>query len=176
MVDSSRHAEFVELLRRHQQQVFAYLFALVRNLHDAEDLFQQASLIWHAKFDEFQPGTNFVAWACRIAKLEVMNFYRRRGRNPVTFSTKLQDELAVVAAQSETEFTAERMQALNHCMGQLSDSDRELLDLVYSKELSVQQVARERRRPLKSIYNSLGRIRNALHECIRRTLAQEERS
>src|ERR1700682_5545349 len=89
----SRHTEFVELLSRHQHQLFSYIFALLRSQHDAEDLFQQSSLVWWAKFDEFRPGTNFVGWACRISQFEVLNFYKRRGRSRSLFSAELRDEL-----------------------------------------------------------------------------------
>ncbi len=168
----ARHAEFVELLRRHQHQLFSYVFALLRNQHDAEDLFQQASLVWWAKFDEFEPGSNFVAWACQIARYEVLNFYRRQNRSRALFSDTLQDELAALSADAAAELSAERVDALGHCIEKLSEPDRKLLDQVYGDGLSIRQVAGRRGRPVKSVYNSFGRIRKILEQCIRRSLAR----
>ena len=42
--------EFAELLRHHQTQLFGYIYSLVRDLDDADDLFQQTSLVLWDKF------------------------------------------------------------------------------------------------------------------------------
>jgi RNA polymerase sigma-70 factor (ECF subfamily) len=43
--------EFAELLRRHQTQLFGFIYSLLRDLDDADDLFQQTSLVLWDKFD-----------------------------------------------------------------------------------------------------------------------------
>ena len=170
--DRTRHAEFAELLGKHQSHLFSYIFSLLHNRHDTEDLFQQASLIWWAKFDEFQPGTNFAAWACRIAQFELLKFYKRKNRTQVLWGAELQAQLADVAANSSARPMGDRIDALGYCIARLSAADRALLGEVYEEELSMGEVAARRGRPLRSIYNSLGRIRDMLHECIRRRLMQ----
>ena len=173
MTEPTQHAEFVELLRRHQHQLFSYIFALLRNQQDTEDVFQQASLVWWGKFKEFEVGTNFVGWACKIAQFEVLKFFKRKNRNQAMFGAELQEELAYLAADVEVELSADRLDALGRCISKLADSDRRLLDLAYGEDLKVKQIAEHRRRPVKSVYNSLSRIRQALQECVRRTLARE---
>ena len=42
-------------LRQHQTQLFGYIYSLVRDLDDADDLFQQTSLVLWDKFDQFDP-------------------------------------------------------------------------------------------------------------------------
>ena len=55
-MESDRRAEFAELLRQHQSQLFGYIHSLLRNLSDADDLFQQTTLILWKKFGEFERG------------------------------------------------------------------------------------------------------------------------
>ena len=55
------------LMTRHQRQIFSYIYILVPNRSDAEDLLQETSLVICEKFHEFEEGTDFVAWACQIA-------------------------------------------------------------------------------------------------------------
>src|SRR5437667_11409220 len=55
------------LMTRHQRQIFSYIYVLVPNRPDAEDLLQETSLVICEKFHEFREGTDFVAWACQIA-------------------------------------------------------------------------------------------------------------
>src|SRR5689334_17876152 len=51
---------FAALLRQHQNQLFGYIYSLVRDLDDADDLFQQTSLVLWDKFDLFDPSRSFV--------------------------------------------------------------------------------------------------------------------
>ena len=62
--DSERKAEFADYLRQHQSQLFGYIHSLVRDLNDADDLFQQTTVILWNKFAEFDRRRSFVAWAC----------------------------------------------------------------------------------------------------------------
>src|SRR5262249_35538535 len=50
-----RHADFAEHLRQSQTRLYGYIHSLVRDLNDADDLFQQTSLILWKKFDEYDP-------------------------------------------------------------------------------------------------------------------------
>jgi RNA polymerase sigma-70 factor, ECF subfamily len=67
MRDMNRYDEFVELLQRSTGQILAYLNAILLNFNDAEDVFQESCVVLWQKFDEFESGTNFLAWALRIA-------------------------------------------------------------------------------------------------------------
>ncbi len=71
---SAREGEFAEDLRRHQTQIFGFIYSLVRNFDDADDLFQQTSLVLWKKYDRYDPSKSFVAWACGVARFEVAEF------------------------------------------------------------------------------------------------------
>src|SRR5690606_3269633 len=60
--------EFIRLLSQHQSQLFGYIFCMVRSLPDTEDVFQQTAVVLWNKFDDFTPGTSFVAWAKCVAR------------------------------------------------------------------------------------------------------------
>jgi RNA polymerase sigma-70 factor (ECF subfamily) len=173
-VASDTKAEFVELLRRHQSQLFAYIYSLVRNFDDADDLFQQTSMVLWDKFDEFDRSKRFVAWACGVARYEVLNYLRARNRHRLYFSDEL--NLALVEAQDELEGESleEQRDALAACMKKLRRRDLELLDACYGGCLCISEVASSWGRSTQSIHNSLRRIRRALFECVRRSLAQGE--
>ena len=97
----ARKAEFAELLTHHQGQLLGYIYSLVRNLDDADDLFQQTSLVLWDKFDQYDPSRTFAAWACGVARYEVLNFLRARSRDRLYFSDEL--SLALIEAQEELE-------------------------------------------------------------------------
>jgi RNA polymerase sigma-70 factor (ECF subfamily) len=50
---------------------------LVFSHQDAEEVFQNTSVVLWNKFGEFQPGSNFFAWASQVAYYEVLNYMRQ---------------------------------------------------------------------------------------------------
>ncbi|HEX5271156.1 MAG TPA: sigma-70 family RNA polymerase sigma factor [Gemmataceae bacterium] len=170
-----RKAEFAERLREAQSRLFGYIHSLVRDLDDADDLFQQTTLILWNKFDDFDASRSFLSWACGVARLEVCNFLRSRGRQRLYFSDDL--NLLLAEAQDETthDETEERRTALAGCVEKLRQRDRELLDECYGREGGMAEVAGRHGRSSQSVHNSLRRIRRSLFECIRRTLDQRSR-
>src|SRR5215470_16313964 len=112
-------AEFADHLRQAQTRLYGYVHSLVRDLNDADDVFQQTTLILWKKFAEFDRRRGFFPWACGIARLEVANFLRSRGRRRLYFSDDL--NLLLIEAQEELE-NAElecRRDALAQCVEKL---------------------------------------------------------
>jgi RNA polymerase sigma-70 factor (ECF subfamily) len=171
---NDQRAEFAAQLSRHQSQLFGYIYSLVRDLDDADDLLQQTSLVLWDKFDQFDPSRSFVGWACGVARYEVLNFLRARTRQRLYFSDEL--NLALIEAQEslEEERLEERRDALAGCMKKLRERDKELLEACYGRSIGIRDVALARGRSPQSVHNSLRRIRRALFECVRRSIAQGE--
>jgi RNA polymerase sigma-70 factor (ECF subfamily) len=170
-----RQAEFAALFREAQSRLYGYIHSLVRDLNDADDLFQQTALILWRKFDDYDPARCFLSWACGIARLEVTNFLRSRGRRRLYFSDDL--NLLLIEAQEglTSEEESDRRDALARCVAKLRQRDQELLAECYQDKAGVNQAAGKRGRSPQSVYNSLRRIRRSLYECIARTLNHESR-
>ena len=173
-MNPERHkTEFADQLREAQSRLFGYIHSLVRDLDDADDLFQQTTLILWNKFDDFDRSRSFLSWACGVARLEVCNFLRSRGRQRLYFS----DDLNLLLADAQEEMAHDEMEerrlALTGCVEKLRQRDRLLLDECYSRDEGVTDVAGRHGRSPQSVHNSLRRIRRSLFECIRRTLDQQ---
>ncbi len=165
-------ADYAALLRLHQTQLFGYIYSLVRDLDDADDLFQQTSLVLWDKFDQFDRSKSFINWACGVARFEVLNFLRSRSRKRLYFSDELNLALVEAHESLEHEVLEERRTALAGCMKKLRQKDRELLEACYERSASMPDVARSRGRSTHSIHNSLRRIRRVLFECVQRGVAR----
>ena len=68
MNEQQRHDLFSELIARHQSELYAYIFAIVRNWDDADDLYQSTCLVLWRKFESFRPGTSFFSWARQMRR------------------------------------------------------------------------------------------------------------
>ena len=78
--ETEGQARVTQLLMRHRTELYAYLLASIRNLHDAEDLLQDVSLAASTSWSQYRPGTPFLAWAREIARRRILDFAKRRGR------------------------------------------------------------------------------------------------
>jgi RNA polymerase sigma-70 factor, ECF subfamily len=174
MNQQDRHSLFSELITRHQSQLYAYIFAIVRNQEDADDLFQAICLILWRKFQLFQPGTSFFSWARQTAQREARGFLKRR-KLPSHVSEELLNALADTDLTVHSDATAAYLDALQSCREKLNATDEELLGLRYVENLGTHQIADRLQRPQPSVCNSLARIRGWLLECIMTKLARQDR-
>ena len=67
-----------------------------------------------------------------------------------------------------------RREALTQCLQKLNPEDLELVQIRYAPGQSGKGAAESIGRPINSVYQSLGRIRRALMECIRREMTTLE--
>jgi len=176
MNEASRQStdQIVQLLTNVQQQLTRYVRTMVPNRSDAEEVLQETNLFVWRHADEFELGTNFAAWACKIAYYQVLTFRKRQSRSRLCFSDALVEQLADGAVERLAR-TNDEAEALDLCMEKLSVDDRELLELRYEPGATVEVIARQIGRSTKAVYNALGRIRTWLLECVERAAAEARR-
>jgi RNA polymerase sigma-70 factor (ECF subfamily) len=167
----SQSTLFIQLLNAHQNRLHGYLYSLVLNFDDAEDLYQEvATLLWQ-KFDLYEPDSDFGRWAIRVAHFKVKNFLRRRNR--MMYSDEVLDQVMETQAAVESPVAAERTEALARCIEGLSESDRELVHTCYGSDFKIRDIARRDGRSADAIYSALYRIRKALLKCIEYKVRRE---
>ncbi len=164
---------FVWHYTMHSRRVYAYILTFIPHRPDAEDIFQNVGVTLWEKYDEYQEGTNFGAWACRIAWFKVLDFKQKCQRVPTPFSQPVLEKIKQTAELSANEVDAEHL-ALIDCLNKLRMKDRLLIEKRYQPEGFPQKLAEELKLPVKKIYKSLTRIRRILLDCITHTLSKEE--
>lgn len=170
--ETESRKRLMALMTRHQRQIFSYIYTLVPRRHDAEDLLQETSVIICEKFDEFRPGSDFVAWACQIAWWRVRYSRQKFARSKVVFDQDLLDAVAQTASALATELD-ERHEALALCLGKLHARDRELVLTRYEPGHGVPEAARRSGRSMDAAYKALNRIRKSLFDCVTHQLTAE---
>lgn len=152
-------------------KLLGYLMSLLGRWHDAEDVLQRASVLMWQKFDAFEPGTDFVAWASTIAFYEAKNFQRLTARSPLQFDDDLLATLSVERLQDLTQHEG-RMAALRQCLEKLEASDQNLLHAAYEKHGGVAELAARLNRAPQTLYNKLNHLRRLLAFCVQRRLEE----
>lgn len=175
MNERERHNLFSELVDRHQGELYAYIFSIVRNWEDADDLYQSVCLVLWSKFEVFRPGSSFLAWARQTAKFTARDFLKRKRLRRYA-SEELLDALTDTSIEAQSDGSAFYMTALRQCRAKLNAADEELLELRYVEDLGTRQIADRLQRSQPSVCRSLTRIQRWLLECTRLELARRERS
>ena len=174
--NSDRSQIFTDGLQRCQSQLMRYIFALVRNVEDAQDVFQQTCIVLWNKFEQFDPVQGgFLAWACGVARFEAYHFLKRHRRYRARFSDEFARRMAEFAVHSAADKIEAREKALPGCIDELPPSQRELLMLCYGENQRVVDIAAKLGRPVSGVHNSLRLIRAKLMECIERVVREWER-
>jgi RNA polymerase sigma-70 factor (ECF subfamily) len=169
---TQRLATVQKLFVRHSAAIRGYLFAMAPDPDVVDDLLHEVFLCVTLKSQDFEPGTNFTAWARAIARIEVVRAARSRRRFPGGLSAEAIELLAEAAP--EMNLSEDRLALLDECRRQLSPRARQVVDLRYGESLKPAAIAKRLRLAVESVYVTLSRARALLRECLERKLSPSE--
>jgi RNA polymerase sigma-70 factor, ECF subfamily len=170
--EMSRGHSFLRLYQANERRVYGFILALVPDWSEADDLMQETTRVMWSKFDEFEPGTDFAAWALCIARYQVMNHRKKKRAQKVQFSDQTVEAVAERLVSAPDNLNDIR-DALQDCLTKLSERDRQLIQLRYELNATPRTVAERIGRGIDAVYKALNRIHVQLLHCIRRTLDLE---
>ena len=173
MSNPNASSEFLDLFTGSQLRLYRYIVVLVANQVEAEDILQNTNLVMLRKCDQFQPGTNFLAWSAGIAYLEVLKYRTSRKRALHELSETTLEMLAAEALR-ENSLLERRNAALPDCMERLPVADLALVTDHYFRGLSWEAIAQTLGRTSSSVRHSICRIRRELKRCIDTALGRED--
>jgi RNA polymerase sigma-70 factor, ECF subfamily len=168
-MDSDRTTDFLTLLTRHDRALAVYVHCLVPSRADAEDILQQTKLILWRCFEQFEPGTNFLAWARKTALHQILSHRRQRKKEHLPLSDEM---LEVIGHEVEklADSGGDRREALQACLKKLPQEHRQLVLLRYFEDLDIGQVAARIGSTAGAVYRALSRVRFSLLECVEKEL------
>lgn len=170
--DQLNQSELTALVVRHQQAVYAYIYSLLPDRSVAEEVLQETFVTVCEKSDQFEPGTNFVAWVRSIAFWKVRQAKASYVRSRLVFS----DSLMPILNDEFAEFSGElarRHEMLDACLSKLQPRDRQLILERYQSGSKIEDAARKTGRSVHAAYKALSRIRQRLMTCVEQGLARE---
>src|SRR3972149_2632163 len=157
--------DFVDLMTQHQGRLYGYVLTLSADPDAANDILQKANVVLWKQWRQFQPGSNFKAWAFRIAHFQYMAYRQKQLRDRTLFSDELLATLASEAKEVD-ERHEERAAALERCLEQMPPRSREAIRLRYADELKVSDMAAKLQRNANAVYPILFRARQWLIACV----------
>ena len=170
---SGREAEsFAELVANHQARLHGYIRSLIGDAQASRDVLQETNMVLLRKERDFKPGTNFAAWALRVAYFEVLTWRRKMGRERLVFDDETVERIAEQAEQMTLEEEQRRM-ALRACLEKLPDRQRAVVQQLYFDDGSVAGIAEETGLMANAISQLVFRAKRNLAECVRKAIGSE---
>ena len=158
----------VQILLRERLRLTALASAITRDVHAADDIFQQVVLEALESRAQFRGTDHVLPWALRTTRHRAVDYARAQRLH--LFPDEILEAIEARWADPIGDSISDRGEALHGCLGQLTASARELLQMRYAERLPVVEVAARLRRSADAVYQTLSRIHRALRECVERKL------
>jgi RNA polymerase sigma-70 factor (ECF subfamily) len=128
------------LYRRHHVRVFRFIVRLVSDAGRAEDLVSEVFLSVWRRAGTFENRSRVSTWILSIAKFKALT---ARGRRQDSHLDEAATEMVADAAETpeQTVLHTDHDAQLRGCIAQMSPEHREVIDLVYYHDKSVEEVA-----------------------------------
>jgi len=133
--------DFDELVERHSAEIFAYVWRLLREAHDAEDCLQETFLRAFRSYGRVRAGTNYRAWLYKIATNTARSQWKRRKRSEIRTvdldPEQRADEMSVADRVEQKTLLA----AVTRAVEELPAQQRAALIMRKYQELSYAEIA-----------------------------------
>jgi RNA polymerase sigma-70 factor, ECF subfamily len=184
LTQSGAEPAFEELVRRHQQRVFALVGGILRRPEDVEDVAQQVFLKAYLGIKKFDQRAAFSTWLYKIAVNECWDYLRKKKVRPLVYEADLSEEQVsrldgIVSMDRPPEGSSARVEArdiLERVLSTLPEQDRQLLVLKEMEGFSVQELAEILNLNVNTVKVRLFRARGRVMDAYRRRVMPADRT
>ncbi|HET6407182.1 MAG TPA: sigma-70 family RNA polymerase sigma factor [Chthoniobacteraceae bacterium] len=165
---------YLRLLAQHDRWLATYVYSLVHDRADGDEILQDCKVAMWKHFGSFQADTNFRAWARKFATHHILNYRRSEKRRP---ETVVDDEfIEAVAGEIDRRggVLDRRSDALQLCLRKLPEAHRRIIIWRYYEDCGIEEIAAKSERSVEAVYRLLSRIRTVLNDCVSQQLAQPQ--
>ncbi|MFO0910942.1 MAG: sigma-70 family RNA polymerase sigma factor [Isosphaeraceae bacterium] len=152
--------------------VSAFIAALVRDFQDRDDVLQNVAVAVLESFPKYDTERPFLSWALGIARNQVHQYYRRMGRDRLTFDNEAIG--AIAEAFEDEDPHALELHHLRECFQALDARSREYCRLRYELDLKPAAIGSQLGVEANTVAKTLQRVRDRLRECLTRKRLIEE--
>lgn len=166
--DTGAGAAVVELLARHRDLLRAYLRVQVGARADLDDLEQEVCVAIWREAAAFDHGRSFAAWMLGFARIHVLRWRDRCGRDRrlVALDETAHDSLVWAGERLLAEGGAG--DDLRRCLDRLDPASRRLVEWRFADGLDLAAIARRIRTSVATASRRLARLVQDLDACVRR--------
>ena len=151
------------LLNLYKGRIFSYVYRIVKNYHDAEEITFDTFIRGFKSLKSFDRTRNFSTWLYAIAHNLAIDFLRKK-----KIEYDYLDERYPASTDLVKEFDdKQKLDKIDQALYQLAPLDREIVILFHKEEKSYQEINEILNLPVTTIKTRLHRARLKLRELLR---------
>lgn len=156
-------AAFDELIRRYDEPLIMYLYGILHDYHDAEDIMVEAFARILEKKPRIEEGC-FKSYLFKTGRNLAINLLKHLRRHEQFSIEGMNIEAAPDASPDKASAAADQKVILKRCLNRIDEELREVLYLIYLDELSYREAAGVLKVNTKRIDNLLERGKKRMRE------------
>ncbi len=178
IIRHGEHERYGELIDRYRGKLFAYLYCLIGQKDETEDILQNVFIKAYKNIARFDQSRKFSSWIYRIAHNEAVNHIKRK------YLKKFVSWEDIVTAKDNLEMNGseddageewikkERIKEVHDIVDRLPVKYKQVLILRYFSGKSYKEMAEILGKPVNTVGTLINRAKERLHQEIKREEAK----
>jgi len=164
-----------QIIKRYQTKLFSYLYRLIGNREETEDLLQNVFVKVYNNLDRFDRRKKFSSWIYRIAHNEAVNFLKKKGKKKfisLEDITTTKDKLEISTSEkspADSWIKKELKKEVEMAMEKLPAKYKEVLILRYFLDKSYGEMSEILGKPVNTVGTLLNRAKKKLLQVLGRS-------
>ena len=172
VIHTQNREAYRELFARYQKKLFTYIFHLVGNRDETEDILQNVFQKTYKNIEHFDTERKFSSWIYRIAHNEAVNFLKRRSKrytvswDDVATSKDKLDTATNEEPPEEIFMRQEITKEIDEALDRLPKKYQQVLKLRYFQEYSYDVISGILNKPINTVGTLINRAKKKLLEVV----------
>lgn len=172
VIQTQNPEAYKELFSRYQKKLFAYIYHLVGNREETEDILQNVFSKTYKNLEHFDLSRKFSSWIYRIAHNESVNYLKRKSKR-YTISwedvSTSKDKLESASSEEKPEEKMEHQEItrdMDLALEKISPEYKQILKMRYFQEYSYEDISKILKKPVNTVGTLINRAKKKLLEVV----------
>ena len=173
VIHKQNREAYVELFARYQKKLFAYIYHLVGNREETEDILQNVFSKTYKNIEHFDTSRKFSSWIYRIAHNESVNFLKRKSKRYTVSWDDIATSKDKLESASNEELPEDKLEhqeivrEIDRALEKIPVKYKEILTMRYFQEYSYEEIGKILDKPVNTVGTLINRAKKKLLEVVR---------
>jgi RNA polymerase sigma-70 factor, ECF subfamily len=170
LIRETKPERYAEVIERYQGKLFAYLYRLVGNREEAEDLLQDVFIKAYKNLNSYDSSRKFSSWVYRIAHNEAVNFIKRKSLKrfisweDISSTKDKLESSSMEAGADDAWIRKESINDVDQAINGLPIKYKQVLLLRYFSDKSYEEISEILGKPVNTVGTLINRAKKKLSE------------
>ena len=161
-LNTGDNGAFRKLLEKHRESLALFIFSIVHNMDDAEDIMLDAFSVAASGTVKFKGKSSFKTWLFAIGRNLALKYLRKNRLVFLPIDDEISEKASDAPLPDEELLKTERDRKLYEALDKLNSDYRQALTLLFFEGMDSEQIAIVMDKNKKQVYNLIERGKESL--------------